>query len=61
MVGEEGKERNAANAPLRRVAEPSDIAGALLYLVSDLAAYVSGQVLAVDGGVGAKFPYPLGG
>lgn len=61
MVGEEGKERNAKNAPLRRVAEPSDVAGALLYLVSDLAAYVSGQVLAVDGGVGAKFPYPLGG
>lgn len=60
MIGEEGRERNAKNAPLRRVAEPRDVASALLFLVSDLSAYVNGQVLAVDGGVGAKFPYPLG-
>lgn len=60
MIGEEGRQRNAENAPLRRVAEPHDIAGALLFLVSDLAAYVTGQVVVVDGGVGAKFPYPLG-
>lgn len=60
MIGEDGRERNAANAPLRRVAETRDIASALLFLVSDLSAYVNGQVLSVDGGVGAKFPYPLG-
>lgn len=60
MIGEEGRQRNARNAPLRRVAEPPDIAGALLFLVSDLADYVNGQVLSVDGGAGAKFPYPLG-
>ena len=60
MIGEEGRERNAKNAPLRRVAETRDIAGALLFLVSDLAAYVTGQVLSVDGGTGVKFPYPLG-
>jgi NAD(P)-dependent dehydrogenase (short-subunit alcohol dehydrogenase family) len=60
MIGEEGRERNARNSPLRRVAEPRDVAGALLFLVSDLSAYVNGQVLTVDGGVGAKFPYPLG-
>jgi enoyl-[acyl-carrier-protein] reductase (NADH) len=42
------------------VAETADVASALLYLVSDLSAYVTGQVVSVDGGVGVKFPYPLG-
>lgn len=60
-LGEPGRERNAANAPLHKVAQPSDIAGALLYLSSDLAGYVNGQVLTVDGGVSAKFPYPMDG
>ncbi len=59
FLGEAGRERNAANAPLRRVAQTSDIAGPLLFLVSDLSAYVNGQTLVVDGGVGVKFPYPL--
>ncbi len=60
MIGDEGRERNAKNSPLRRVAEPRDVAAVLLFLLSDLSAYVSGQVISVDGGVGAKFPYPLG-
>jgi NAD(P)-dependent dehydrogenase (short-subunit alcohol dehydrogenase family) len=59
FLGEAGKQRNAENAPLRRVAQTSDIAGPLLFLVSDLSAYVNGQTLTVDGGVGVKFPYPL--
>jgi NAD(P)-dependent dehydrogenase (short-subunit alcohol dehydrogenase family) len=58
-LGEEGRRRNSENAPLRRVAQPSDIAGCLLFLVSDLAGYVNGQTLSCDGGVGAKFPYPM--
>jgi NAD(P)-dependent dehydrogenase (short-subunit alcohol dehydrogenase family) len=45
---------------LRRVAQPADIAAAILFLASDLASYVTGQTLSVDGGVGAKFPYPMG-
>jgi NAD(P)-dependent dehydrogenase (short-subunit alcohol dehydrogenase family) len=36
--------------PLRRRGEPADIADAALFLISDLAAYVTGQTLAVDGG-----------
>jgi len=60
FMGEDGRVRNVANTPLRRVAQPADIAAALLFLVSDLAGYVTGQTLAVDGGVGAKFPYPMG-
>ena len=58
-LGDTGRERNEANTPLRRVAQPADIAAALLFLCSDLAAYVSGQTLVVDGAVGAKFPYPM--
>jgi NAD(P)-dependent dehydrogenase (short-subunit alcohol dehydrogenase family) len=59
FLGEEGRERNIANTPLRRVAQPADIAAALLFFASDLASYVTGQTLTVDGGVGAKFPYPM--
>ena len=36
--------------PLRRAGEPSDVADAMQYLVSPLASYVTGQVLAVNGG-----------
>jgi NAD(P)-dependent dehydrogenase (short-subunit alcohol dehydrogenase family) len=59
-LGEEGRARNSANTPLRRVALPADIAAPLLFLVSDMSSYVTGQTLVVDGGVGAKFPYPMG-
>ena len=58
-LGDEGLERNRANTPLRRVAQPADIAAAILFLVCDLSSYVTGQTLVVDGGVGAKFPYPM--
>jgi NAD(P)-dependent dehydrogenase (short-subunit alcohol dehydrogenase family) len=61
FLGEDGRRRNADNTPLRRVALPADIASALLFLASDLAAYVTGQTLVVDGGVSAKFPYPMPG
>jgi NAD(P)-dependent dehydrogenase (short-subunit alcohol dehydrogenase family) len=59
MLGDRGRELQSGNAPLRRVAETRDIAAAILFLCSDLASYVSGQTLVVDGGVSAKFPYPM--
>ena len=59
LLGEKGAEDQARNAPLRRVAQPADIAAATLYLCSDLSSYVTGQVLVVDGGVSAKFPYGM--
>jgi 7-alpha-hydroxysteroid dehydrogenase len=40
-----------AGTPLRRLGEPDDIAAAVLYLASRAAGYVTGQVLAVDGGL----------
>ena len=36
---------------LARIGEPADVAGAVLFLASPAAAYVTGQVLAVDGGM----------
>jgi 3-oxoacyl-[acyl-carrier protein] reductase len=40
------------NVPLKRYGTPDEIAAAALYLASDGAAYVTGAVLPVDGGVG---------
>ncbi len=54
MAGERGRkilEGMTRSIPLRRLARPEDIAGAVAYLVSDEAAYVTGQVLSVSGGL----------
>ena len=47
--------------PLRRVGTPADLVGPLLFLVSDAAAFVTGQTLWVDGGAfsQANWPYPV--
>ncbi len=42
--------KRSANVPLGRKGTPTDIANAVLYLVSDASSYVTGQNLAVDGG-----------
>jgi 3-oxoacyl-[acyl-carrier protein] reductase len=41
-----------ANTPLGRFGDPEDVAGAVRFLCSDAASYVTGEVLLVDGGLG---------
>ena len=45
------KEEMTKNIPLGRVGEPEDIANTVEFLVSDKAAYITGQVICVDGGM----------
>lgn len=47
---EADEERIAATTPLARLGEPTDIANAALFLASDLASWVTGHTLVVDGG-----------
>lgn len=46
----------AAAAPLQRMGTPEDVAGAVAFLVSDDAAFITGASLLVDGGLMAKVP-----
>lgn len=45
------KEGILTKIPLGRIGQPRDIAQAVLFLASDLSCYITGQVLAVDGGM----------
>jgi len=50
-LGPEGLEKAAAFIPMGRVGEPEDIADVALFLASDAARYLTGQVITVDGGL----------
>ena len=45
------KEKMLTDIPLGRMGEPEDVANAVLFLVSDQASYITGQVVNVDGGM----------
>jgi 3-oxoacyl-[acyl-carrier protein] reductase len=57
----EQKAAMAERIPLGRSAAPEDIARAVLFFASPLSSYVSGQVLAVDGGATVRFPLSVPG
>lgn len=58
MLGEDQWKRIEAATPLRRAADTADIAGAVLFMASQLAAVITGQVLMADGGLSAIAPLP---
>ena len=52
VLPEEAQQAMLANTPLARLGEPEDVAGAVRFLCSDEAAFITGEVLLVDGGLG---------
>ncbi len=50
IQGAGGEEKIARAYPLRRLANPIDIANAILFLASDLSSYMTGQIFSVSGG-----------
>jgi 3-oxoacyl-[acyl-carrier protein] reductase len=48
--GEEGQRRLVQNIALKHLGKPEDIANAVMFFASDLAGWITGQVLSVDGG-----------
>jgi 3-oxoacyl-[acyl-carrier protein] reductase len=52
VLPEEARGLILQNTPLGRLGEPEDVAGAVRFLCSDEAAFITGEVLLVDGGLG---------
>jgi 3-oxoacyl-[acyl-carrier protein] reductase len=52
VLPEEATGAMLGNTPLGRLGEPEDVAGAVRFLCSDAASFITGEVLLVDGGLG---------
>lgn len=51
VLSQELKDKMVANTPLKRIGSPEDVAHAVKFLVSDEAAFITGHVLDVNGGI----------
>jgi len=51
VSAEEFESRLGAESPLKRVAQPEEVADAIVWLASERASYITGQTLLVDGGI----------
>jgi 3-oxoacyl-[acyl-carrier protein] reductase len=51
-ISDDMRELMLTNTPLGRFGEPEDVAGAVRFLCSDEASFITGEVLLVDGGLG---------
>jgi 3-oxoacyl-[acyl-carrier protein] reductase len=51
LITENARDQWASKIPLRRLGTPDDVAAAVCFLASDEASYITGQVLAVNGGM----------
>jgi NAD(P)-dependent dehydrogenase (short-subunit alcohol dehydrogenase family) len=49
--------RDRKAVPLARRGKPDEIGGTVLFLLSDLAGYITGQCIAVDGGISVKWSH----
>jgi NAD(P)-dependent dehydrogenase (short-subunit alcohol dehydrogenase family) len=54
LQDEKSKELLESSFPLRRIGNTSDISGAVVYLCSDDANWITGTTLTIDGGLSAK-------
>jgi 3-oxoacyl-[acyl-carrier protein] reductase len=52
VLPEDATKAMLANTPLGRLGDPEDVAGAVRFLCSDEASFITGEVLLVDGGLG---------
>jgi len=52
VIPEEAKQQMLSLTPLGRLGDPQDVAGAVRFLCSDAAAFITGEVLVVGGGLG---------
>jgi glucose 1-dehydrogenase len=50
LTSDEAKARIMMRTPMKRLGEPSEIADAVAYLLSDASSYVTGEIIVVDGG-----------
>jgi len=53
------QEWGMTNTPLRRLGQPGDMVGTAIFLASEASAFMTGQVLFVDGGFGAGLAWPI--